>query len=150
MSYKGATRLYGEPDEEYDLDNLDDLRKLGVAPNKPHADAYCHFKNCRRVVEERKTTGNLVTALSQLESTVRQLIANGKGVTDAVIIMERLHHSETRQFLVNPTTNALVNKYAGENVRIQNLQEPVKVYFKKDLPGIIAQLREFQWDSTFT
>jgi len=146
LSYKGATRLYGEPDEEYDLDNPDDLNKLGLASDRPHADAYCHFKNCKWVVEERKGVGHVMVALTQLESTVRQLLDNKRVVTDTVIIMEKLHYSERNRFLVDPITHQLRSKDTGDNIRIQNLQEPVKVYFKRDLSRIIAELREFKWD----
>ena len=145
MSYRGVTRLYGEPDEEYDLDNPDHLSKLGLDPNRQHADAYCHFKNCKWVVEERKSQGNLVTALKQLESTIFQLLANKRKVTDPVVIMIKMNHIEEVFFFVDPTTHQLRNKGLGTNVRIPNIEEPVKVYLRKDLDRIIAELREYEW-----
>lgn len=147
MTFSGATRLYGKPDEEYDLDNPDHRNLLGIAHNEQHADAYCHFTNCTRMVEERKETTQVKTALKQLESTVDQLLANGRKVTDTVIIMTKLARSEQRRYYVDPRTHELRSKDSSHGIRILTVQEPVRLYFRHELARVIEELRGAKWDS---
>ena len=86
-----------------------------------------------------------MTALQQLESTIGQLLANKRKVTDPVVIMTKMNHIEEAFFFVDPTTHQLRNKGLGNNVQIQNINEPVKVYYQRDLDRIIAELREYEW-----
>jgi len=147
LTFRGATRLYGKPDEEYDLDNPEHRNLLGIAHNEQHADAYCHFTNCKRMVEERKETTQVKTALKQLESTVDQLLANGRKVTDTLIIMTKLARSEQRRYYVDPRTHELRSKDSSYGIRILTVQESVRLYFRHELARVIEELRGAKWDS---
>jgi hypothetical protein len=144
----GCVRLYGpDVDQEYDLDNPEHQQKLGISKNQKHADSYCHFTNCRWLLEERKRANQIKIAIEQLESTVRQLQIHQWPVTDTIIVMEKLSRAEQHRFYVDPKTHELRNKDSAQGIRILNLKETVKLFFEKDLPRIVAEWREFKWAS---
>jgi chromosome segregation and condensation protein ScpB len=99
------------------------------------------------MVEERKETTQVKTALKQLESTVDQLLANGRKVTDTVIIMTKLARSEQRRYYVDPRTHELRSKDSSHGIRILTVQEPVRLYFRHELARVIEELRGAKWDS---
>jgi len=101
------------PNEEYNLDNKSDLRKLGLDPDVDVkiADKYVHYRNCRYAVVEFKGS-TLRKAVTQLEVTVKRLLGIGKKVDFAIIVMNRLSRWEKRIFkrrmdkvLLNPQTS---------------------------------------------
>jgi hypothetical protein len=147
LANQGCIRLYGNPDEEYDLDDPEAQQKLGIAKWKQHADGYCHFTNCHWLVEERKRANQIKTAIEQLESTVRQLQSNQRKVTETVIVMEKLSRAEQHRFYVDPKTHELRIKDSAQGIRILGLKETVKVFFEKDIERIIAERREYDWAS---
>lgn len=145
MSFRGCTRIYGDVDEEYDLDNQVHRDRLGLSHDDKHADAYCHFINCIWMVEERKRANQVKSALDQLESTVRQLIKNGKEVTHVVIVMKRLSRAEQRRFYVDPKTHELRNMESGRGIKIPNVQTTVKLIYEDEIARVREELRGFKW-----
>jgi len=146
-SFGGCTRIYGSVDKEYDLDNPDHLKELGLANDNKHADGYCHFTNCFWMVEERKGANQVKIALEQIESTVSQLTENKRKVTHTVIIMRKLSRAEQKRFFVDPKTHELRNKDSARGIRIEGVQETVKVFYHHELSRVIAELRGFDWAS---
>lgn len=147
MPDNSCIRLYGTPDEEYDLDNPEDQRKLGISQSEPHSDGFCHFANCHWLLQERKRANQIKIAIEQLESTVRQLQNNGRKVSEAIIVMRKLSRAEQRRFYVDPKTHELRSKDSAQGIKVVGLQTSVKVFFEKDIPRIIAERREYNWGS---
>jgi len=144
---KGCIRLLGNPDEEYDLDKPMDRNKLGIADDDKHADGYCHFPECTWMVQESKGKGHLQAALTQLESTVRQLLKNGWKVTLTVVVVEKISRLERRLFHVDPKTHELRMKDTARGVKISGVQESVKVILEKDIPRVVGEAKLSGWVS---
>lgn len=114
-----------KPDTQYNLDNEDDLKKLGINPrdNERISDRYVHYQNCKHAVVESKGT-TVHKAIEQIESTVKRLLNTGNKVDFAMLIMKRLSHSEQRSFkrrkdrvLINPQTHEPYTVRVGNEKR---------------------------------
>jgi len=95
---KKAPILSGvKPDMEYNLDDENDLAKLGLDPiaTGKIADRYVHYRDCKYAVIEFKSS-TLRKAVEQVENTVRQLLGRGKRIDYVIIVMDRLSRYEKR------------------------------------------------------
>ncbi|MCW3985070.1 MAG: hypothetical protein NWE91_01480 [Candidatus Bathyarchaeota archaeon] len=83
------------PDDTYDLDNKEHLKKLGLDSKVASkiADYYYHYPKCPHVVGEFKSS-SLRKSVKQLEVTVKRLMRIGKPV-DFTFIQGKINHTES-------------------------------------------------------
>ena len=79
--------------ECYENDEVAEL--LGLR-NKPHADAYFHYRDSRWVVGEWKAKYKVDKAIEQLERTVERLKEQGRPVHEVYMVVKSLGREKRR------------------------------------------------------
>ena len=89
-----------EVDKKYYPDEM--IEKLGLKNDKKICDGYGHFKNCKWFVLECKSRVEIGKGIEQLESTIKQLMAKGKKIDKAIMVIDAIGRQETRKYEVKP------------------------------------------------
>lgn len=121
------------------------INQLGLDPDRPIADAYRHYKNCKWAVIEFKGRSHLKRAREQLESTVQQLRQKGRPVEYAIVVMEKLRPPESKIYGRDDRTHEVYFRAAtNRRVKIDNI--PLLLYFTREVREV--EERNRLWEFT--
>jgi hypothetical protein len=123
------------PKIQYDLDNENHLRTLGLDPNAELkiADLYVQYHNGKWAVIECGAT--LRKGIEQVASTAERLKSKGWNVDLLIIVVDRLNRWEQKMFKRKHTDNILLNRVTSKPylVRASNKIWSVLLFYSSEL-----------------
>lgn len=133
------------PDEEYDLDNEIHLQKLNFNPKLglKRADRYVHYPDCKHAVIESKSN-TLRKAVAQLESTIRQLLEQGKKIDFPIIVADRLNRWE-KQIFKRSQDNILLDRNTGvpHLIRVDSNSYQILLFYSSEVHTMRSGLHKY-------